>query len=292
MTYYAESSNDTTGCTSLTRTAVSLEILAAPSAPDIVTPQEYCGSANISEIITDLDNVIWYDAPQGGSALPNDYVITESTTLYAGVSNDNCLSIERTPVEIVVTTIPAPVNMAQEIKFCMEQKATVSDIEIENIGFEIDWYDQETEGNLLPNDTPLESGETYYASYYDPSSGCSSEIRLAITPIIVNCEVKIYNALSLNNDGKNDFMVIENVEYYPINRLEVFNRNGQRVFVTNNYGRNGNYFYGKANVSGVLGSSNNLPTGSYLYVFSYFNPFDQGVGSNVVLKGFLTINSN
>ena len=32
VTYYAESSN-ATGCTSLTRTAVSLEILPAPSSP-------------------------------------------------------------------------------------------------------------------------------------------------------------------------------------------------------------------------------------------------------------------
>jgi hypothetical protein len=47
-------------------------------------------------------------------------------------------------------------------------------------------------------------------------------------------------------------------------------------------------------VSGIYGSTLSgdgprLPTGSYLYVFKYFNPYEQ---QEYTLKGFLTINSN
>ncbi|MDC3341354.1 gliding motility-associated C-terminal domain-containing protein, partial [Flavobacteriaceae bacterium] len=248
--------------------------------------------ASINDIQVNDDIIVWYDEAQGGDVLNSDYQFTSTTTIYAAVFSDGCQSITRTPVTVEIVSLPTPISLENEIKFCIEQNATVSDLKIESTGYVLDWYDASEEGLLIPNDTPLESGVTYYASFYDPNSGCSSEVRLALTPIIVNCEVKIYNALSLNNDGKNDYMVIENVQYYPINRLEVFNRDGQRVFATINYGTNGNFFYGRANVTGVIGSNNNLPTGSYLYVFSYFNPFDQGVGANVVLKGFLTINSN
>ncbi len=46
---------------------------------------------------------------------------------------------------------------------------------------------------------------------------------------------------------------------------------------------------GKLNVSGIYNKNSNLPTGSYLYVFKYFNPYEQ---QQYTLKGFLTINSN
>lgn len=49
-------------------------------------------------------------------------------------------------------------------------------------------------------------------------------------------ELIAYNVVTPNGDGKNDVFRIENIEFYPGNELQVFNRWGQQVFVAANYG--------------------------------------------------------
>ena len=61
-----------------------------------------------------------------------------------------------------------------------------------------------------------------------------------------------YNVITPNNDGKNDVLVIDNVQLYPGNTLTIFNRWGREVYKTTNYRNDwgmdpgiapGNYFY-------------------------------------------------
>ncbi|UYZ63684.1 T9SS type B sorting domain-containing protein [Hymenobacter weizhouensis] len=44
-----------------------------------------------------------------------------------------------------------------------------------------------------------------------------------------------YNIITPNNDGKNDVLIIDNVQLYPSNTLTVFNRWGKQVYETRNY---------------------------------------------------------
>ncbi len=73
VTYYAESSNDTTGCTSLTRTAVTLEILAAPTAPvsggDQVSVSQIYQTLTATASVGAGETVTWYDAATGGNVV-------------------------------------------------------------------------------------------------------------------------------------------------------------------------------------------------------------------------------
>lgn len=43
------------------------------------------------------------------------------------------------------------------------------------------------------------------------------------------------NVLTPNGDGKNDFLVIKNVEFYPDNQLKIFDSAGRLIFSANNY---------------------------------------------------------
>ena len=49
------------------------------------------------------------------------------------------------------------------------------------------------------------------------------------------CEVKIFNGITANGDGANDVFTIENIEQFPDNKVEVFNRWGQKVFEMKGY---------------------------------------------------------
>ena len=71
----------------------------------------------------------------------------------------------------------------------------------------------------------------------------------------------IYNAISPNGDGQNDFMEIQSIEQYPDNTLVVFDRWGGKVFEIEGYDNVEKRFTGMRNVSG----NHLLPTGTYYY---------------------------
>lgn len=66
-----------------------------------------------------------------------------------------------------------------------------------------------------------------------------------------------------NNDGTNDFFVIEAIAISPNNVLKIFNRWGKLVYEKNNYN---NGFNGKSNTSIAIGKNKNLPVGIYFYI--------------------------
>jgi hypothetical protein len=296
VTYYAEATNDTSGCSSLTRTAVTLTItsVAAPTGDAV---QSFCDNVTVSDLLATGSNIQWYDAATGGNGLDTSSALSDGQLIYASQTQSGCESITRLEVSVEIDVIPDPILITTELEFCLAREATLADLELDDQGFTLEWYDSFNGGNMLPMDTLLEDGISYYTTLYDAVSGCESLMRLEVVPTVIPCEVIIYNALSLNGNGQNDYMVIENAEYFPDNSLEVYNRDGHLIYSQTQYGVDDNLFRGVANVGNIYGggtiynssSGSNLPTGSYLYVFKYFNPYEQ---QQYTLKGFLTINSN
>ena len=82
---------------------------------------------------------------------------------------------------------------------------------------------------------------------------------------------------------------IENVELFPENQLQIFNRNGQLIYSQRNYGQDeSKRFYGKSNTGTSLGTNSYLPSGSYIYIFTYLNEFTNQTKTR---KGFVTIHN-
>lgn len=73
--------------------------------------------------------------------------------------------------------------------------------------------------------------------------------------------VKVINVVTSLQDGKHDFMRIENIEFYEDNLVEIFDRQGVKVFEMSGYNNQDRVFRGFANV----GSRGTLETGSYYY---------------------------
>ena len=170
----------------------------------------------------------------------------------------------------------------------MESFSSLDSLGIESLDYTINYYDSLNGGNAIPSDHLIQQDESYYVSYYDPSSGCESN-RVYININVLNCEVEIYNAISVNYNNQNEYMVIENVELFPENQLQVFNRNGQLIYSQKNYGQDENKrFYGKSNVGQAISVNSYLPSGSYIYVFTYLNEF---TNTTKTKKGFVTIHN-
>lgn len=104
--------------------------------------------------------------------------------------------------------------------------------------------------------TAKQSGNTNYMA-------ASEVIRDFRVTDASNSSVQVRQAISVDGDGINDFLVIEGITDYPENRLVIVNRNGSKIFEATNYDNHQNVFVGKNS------NGENLPAGTYYYVLTY-----------------------
>ena len=99
-------------------------------------------------------------------------------------------------------------------------------------------------------------------------------------------DLEIFNLVTPNGDGDNDVFVIRNIELYPDNTVEIYNRWGLLVYETEGYGQNGEYFRGISEGRVTISQSSELPVGTYFYVVKYRN----SAGNSKERSGYLYIN--
>ncbi len=80
--------------------------------------------------------------------------------------------------------------------------------------------------------------------------------------------VIVYTGMSPNGDGINDVFIIGGIQDLE-NRVEIFNRWGGKVFESDNYGRDGNFFDGISSKGITPEKEDQLPVGTYYYVLEY-----------------------
>ncbi|MDX5337879.1 MAG: DUF11 domain-containing protein, partial [Cyclobacteriaceae bacterium] len=209
VTYYAQAVNNTTGCASLTRTAVTLTILNAPTPPlsngNIIICE---GDAEkITASATAPGNIVWYDAAVGGNVVADPSLSTVGTvTYYAQSVGTSCSSLERTPVILTILPAPvAPVSGGNQTVCFFEQGQTLTATASVPQGFNIVWYNAPTGGNVVANPSLNTLGTvTYYAEAVNAQTGCSSLGRTPVTLTFNSCSIsltKTPNVQSVNNAG-------------------------------------------------------------------------------------------
>uniref|UniRef100_UPI00261057FD T9SS type B sorting domain-containing protein n=1 Tax=uncultured Aquimarina sp. TaxID=575652 RepID=UPI00261057FD len=80
--------------------------------------------------------------------------------------------------------------------------------------------------------------------------------------------IEIFTGISPNGDGINDVFVIRGIENFE-NTVEIYNRWGVKVYSTDNYGRDDNFFRGISNGRTTVEAKDELPVGTYYYVLEY-----------------------
>lgn len=106
--------------------------------------------------------------------------------------------------------------------------------------------------------------------------GACSQIVLQIE---VDGEIIAYNGISSNNDGFNDYFLIQNIQFLePTNNVTIYNRWGDKVFEMDNYDPDdaNRRFEGKQN------DGKELPSGVYFYKVEF-------VSGRSSLNGYLTL---
>jgi|GEM_PF-1916011 len=90
--------------------------------------------------------------------------------------------------------------------------------------------------------------------------GCSK-----LKTVDVPTDIRVFNGISRNGDGKNDLFAIGCIEEYPDNIVKIFNRAGTLVYEATGYNNLDIFFDGRSN-RGVSMMGTNLPDGTYFYI--------------------------
>ena len=80
----------------------------------------------------------------------------------------------------------------------------------------------------------------------------------------------MFNGISENGDGANDWFIIGCIEDFYGNNVKIFNRSGDLVYETDNYDNDINKFDGRGN-RGFYINEALLPVGTYFYVINLKN---------------------
>ncbi|MEE9361986.1 MAG: gliding motility-associated C-terminal domain-containing protein [Cellulophaga sp.] len=84
------------------------------------------------------------------------------------------------------------------------------------------------------------------------------------------------DTITIENDlvsksAASGYFEIVNIENFPDNTVDIFNRNGLKVFNISGYDNNTNVFKGISNSKKTLNKERGLPTGVYFYIIQYSN---------------------
>jgi gliding motility-associated-like protein len=130
-------------------------------------------------------------------------------------------------------------------------------------------------GSLLLNDSVadpitinLVKDTIFILLLKDKADGCSAtdsiRVHLVVPEITENCIV-VHNVVTPNGDGLNDHWVIDCIENYPENKVEIFNRWGSRINIFTNYNNIDRFW------KGTDENGQPIPDGTYYYVIKIPN---------------------
>jgi gliding motility-associated-like protein len=93
--------------------------------------------------------------------------------------------------------------------------------------------------------------------------------------------LKVYQGVSPNGDGNNEFLRIDGVDFYSDSYLRIFDRFNNLVFEMRQYDNNERVWRGEANQGMARGT---LPDGTYFYLLDVGDPAIAPMSGFVVLK--------
>lgn len=236
----------------------SIDINVSKKPISQLTNKEICKNDSISLFVNNNTNYIytWNDSLNNMilTNYNNPVVYPQATsTYYVTVINNACEITDSATV--TVHNIP---NL-----YILQSDTTISENTSINLTVVTDssntiiW----SPGDYLDNTNiynPVASPKDNIIYYVTVSNnyGCSDIDSIKITIQKLEHPITIFNTFTPNNDGTNDFFHIENIEYYPTNKITIYNRDGHIVYQKENYENNwdGKYY------------GNDLPAATYYYI--------------------------
>lgn len=192
----------------------------------------------------------------------NSVILSIQETPVAEAGPDHVLT---NPETIILTTTEYQLGTTSGSGISYNWSSSVDDLELS--------VTNPTNLLTLIQANPTEAQTWYYLTVTN-SLNCNAMDSLLVA---INFEVFIPSGFSPNNDGNNDKFQIHNIDKYPGNRIEIYNRWGSLVYEAENYGITGELWDGTIN-------GKDLPMATYYYIVHLNDGSDQQAGPVTIVK--------
>ncbi len=272
MDYTLIVTNNVTQCktTMVSGPTKLLSLVPAPDV-DILNERTSClepdGSATASISGNVTDYIFNYYNKYSGEELSNlfvDYVIYDlDTSTYLVTAEDRTSGCISEPTEFAVSneTYFPEIDIIVNPSSCQEPSGA-ADVVITDLtrDFKVTWYGENGFEENLKELVYIPAGK--YTVVVEGTDGCTTSAETEVKEDVI-----IYNGVSANNDGMNDYFQIICLEYFPENNVKIFNRAGMLVYEQNFYDMTdpAKRFDGISN-RGTSVTGKDLPIGTYFYV--------------------------
>ncbi len=238
--------------------ANNVTITPTSSAPNV------CYGLPVTFSVTGATSYTWYPANIATNILlvPNVY----SSAVYTVVGQDanGCKDIKT----IGVGLFPLNTNTiatSNGTTFCAGNTLTLSFFGVQSYT----WTDGSNNlgNNSFININP--NASTTYSLIFTDNYGCTSykTLDIALNPTCTSTtnSITVYNAITPNGDGINDFLIIDNIDKYTNTTVDIYDRWGVLIFnAKNNYNNITNYWPKKEDYSQLISTT-------YFYVINFGN---------------------
>ncbi len=291
--YYAAFIDNDSDCFSANATEVTVS--NGPSLPEVSLEDVSCDSGGSITITAPLGDGLEYSID--GTNYQTDVTFHDLaagtyTVSVREVTDPDCVSevlenvtINSTLPETLSFTEPLPVNLFVS---CEEEISETVDLTATDaLGNTIEVVFSEIQKPF--EDETCATG--YIIEREWSASNCIGNEISHKQLLYVICPVKVYNAVSPNNDGFNDTVIMEGITCYPDNNVKIFDRWGVLVFERDNYDNN-NAFRGISEGRVTVKKASKLPTGTYYYVIKYKFSLQNTTSQEFKQIGYIFINNN
>ncbi len=258
-------------------TVINIPILLNDYDPDAIDlpdspgdPEAYIDSARTVLISDPLYGTAYFDSATYNIVYTPDVESCENDIFqYMIYDNENDSSITTItiimPEEASIIAIPDTVKTYPGIP-----------VEVEPLLNDLGYFAQYIENNTIPSSGFISISSSNIVRYtpnkdfigrdsikYSIISPCENKSETYIIFLIE--ELRVPEIITPNGDGKNDVLIIDGIEYFPDNMLQIYNRYGHIVYSKKGYD---NVWGGNSNKGSLFGDKP-LPAGTYYWTLVY-----------------------
>lgn len=186
--------------------------------------------------------ISWYGSGQTGIGFTHNEIISNETNVpqpfaYIASPELNGCSGPESEVYVIVFPFVTSVFSAEPTSAVINTPVIFTDQTLLNgntaTGWEWTFGDGQVSSEQNPQHVYAQPGTYQVCLAVVTELGCSEEICDSIT--VVPAELELPNIITPNGDNVNDFLAIKYLEFYPANRIKVYNRWGNIVFEKKDY---------------------------------------------------------
>ncbi len=203
----------------------------------------------------------WFNLPNP-IAISNNLITTATPTIglntYVLVAT-NGLCIDVDSINVTSNTLPV-VDAGPSVSIPLGATITVGGSPTSAAATSFTWLPSFTLSDAsISNPVAITTITTVYTVSITDANGCTNSDSMTVN---IYPKIIIPNGFSPNADGKNDTWMIDYINLFPDNEVEVYNRWGEQLFYSKGYPTPWNGLY----------KNKELPVGTYYYIINLNHP--------------------